>query len=181
MNQGYQYLVDGYVIQSVTTFEVNHIVIMPEERLFTIHLSVIVTKHTPYSLLVSKRNTVKLVFFHFGKMPDDVFGDNKLFLSVKSWLEELEFIDLQYFTCLRHEEGRINTDAVVTEHLLGVHAPMLVPAMTLGCSLLHNSLKNGNASAGSTGMSGTITSKSGNLFLNVRMVPLAADEPKPWK
>ena len=98
MNQGYQYLVDGCVIQSVTTFEVNHIVIMPEERLFTIHLSVIVTKHTPYSLLVSKR-----------------------------------------------------------------------------------SLKNGNASAGSTGMSGTITSKSGNLFLNVRMVPLAADEPKPWK
>ena len=122
MNQRYKNIIDGCIIQSVSAFEVNLIVIMPEESLFTVYLSVFVTEHSPYSFLVSKRNTVKLVSFHFGIMPNDVFSDDKLFLSFKAWLEELKSAHFQHLAFFRHEEGWINTNAVVTEHLLGVPA-----------------------------------------------------------
>ena len=57
--------------------------------------------------------------------------------------------------------------------------PILVPTMTSGCFFLHSSFRNGSATAGSTGISGAMISKSCSRFFSVSMVLLAAEEPKP--
>ena len=59
--------------------------------------------------------------------------------------------------------------------------PMLVPITKSGCSFSQSSFKKGRASAGSTGMSGAIIICSGKILLSVSTVPLAPDEPNPWK
>lgn len=56
--------------------------------------------------------------------------------------------------------------------------PILVPTMTSGCFFLHSSFRNGSATAGSTGISGAMISKSCSRSFSVSMVLLAAEEPK---
>ncbi len=59
--------------------------------------------------------------------------------------------------------------------------PMLVPTMTSGFTSATRLLRKGNASMGSTGMSGATISAEGSILRKVSTVPLAPEEAKPWK
>ena len=97
------------------------IVILQEQRL-TVHQPVVVGKHSPYHFPVLIGDAVKLVFLHLCMMTDDFRSNLKTHCTIFTWFEVFMRTNGECFACLRHLKGRVHADALVTTHLLGIHA-----------------------------------------------------------
>ena len=100
--------------------EVTVMMIVPQEEIKAVHHRVVIGKQAIHILAVEIGDSLKLMFFHFGKMMDDLLGNRKELLAILSRVEELIDTRMNHLFLLRKVECGVDADSFESMHLLGI-------------------------------------------------------------